>query len=162
MKNVIAHALRRVAMFGILCALLVMASASLSGSMMVSVADEEAAVIHLQAITLDPALEYQMLNQLRQEGDRLNLTLDTETTMAFSHQVAQAWKQATDKGLDNMILLCDSRLRSNVAAMLARVISALPIVAYDEIVIGTEIEPIGTVSLDQTSNQEQAAMAVSS
>jgi flagellar biosynthesis protein FlhA len=118
------------------------------------------------AITLDPTLEYQMLNQLRQEGDRLNLALDTETTMAFSHQVAQAWKQANDKGLDNMVLLCDSRLRSSVAAMLARVIAALPIVAYDEIVIGTEIEPIGTVCLDQTqnqtANQDQGAMAVSS
>ena len=79
------------------------------------------------AITLDPNLEYQMLNQLRQEGDRLNLMLDSETTMAFSQKAAQAWKQATDNGLDNMVLLCDSRLRSNIAGMLARVISALPV-----------------------------------
>ncbi|MCF7972276.1 MAG: flagellar biosynthesis protein FlhA [Phycisphaerae bacterium] len=115
------------------------------------------------AITLDPNLEYQLLNQSRQEGDRLNLTLDTETTMAFSHQVAQVWKQVTDKGHDNMVLLCDSRLRSNLAAMLARVISTLPVIAYDEIVIGTEIEPIGTVCLDTQKNQalhqDQMSMA---
>jgi flagellar biosynthesis protein FlhA len=116
------------------------------------------------AITLDPNLEYQMLNQSRQEGDRLNLTLDTETTMAFSRQVAQVWKRATDKGHDNMVLLCDSRLRHNLAAMLARVISTLPVIAYDEIVIGTDIEPIDTVCLDknQELNQNRKAMAMSS
>ena len=118
------------------------------------------------AITLDPNLEYHMLNQLRQEGDRLNLMLDSETTMAFSQQVAETWKEATDKGLDDLVLLCDSRLRSNVASMLARVISTLPIIAYDEIVVGTDIEPIGTVSLSQDQSQaltqHQAPMAVSS
>jgi len=115
------------------------------------------------AITLDPNLEYHMLNQLRQEGDRLNLMLDTEITMAFGREVAQAWKQNTEQGHDNMVLLCDSRLRGNLAGMLARVISALPVVAYDEIVVGTDIEPVGTVSVDQIQNQgqnqEQAAMA---
>ncbi len=118
------------------------------------------------AITLDPNLEYHMLNQLRQEGDRLNLMLDSETTMAFSQQVAETWKEATDKGLDDLVLLCDSRLRSNVASMLARVISTLPIIAYDEIVVGTDIEPIGTVSLSQDQSQaltqHQAPLAVSS
>lgn len=116
-------------------------------------------------LTLDPSLEYQMLNQLRQEGDRLNLALDTETTMSFTHKVAQAWKETTDKGIDNIVLLCDSRLRGNLGNMLARVIPALPVIAYDEIVIGTDIEPVGTITLDPPENEalteEQASMAVS-
>jgi flagellar biosynthesis component FlhA len=70
-----------------------------------------------------------------------------------------------DKGLDRVILLCDSRLRSPLAAMLTRTVSLLPVIAYDEIVLGTEIEPIETISFQQNEmttaqRQEQPAPAL--
>ena len=70
-----------------------------------------------------------------------------------------------DKGLEKVVLLCDSRLRSPLAAMLSRTVSLLPVIAYDEIVLGTEIEPIETISFQQAEmtvpeGQEQPAPAL--
>ena len=118
----------------------------------------------ISAITLEPALEHQMTSNLRQEAEALNLALPTEMTMAITTSIAQAWKTATDKGTEKIVLLCDSRLRPSLAAMLSRTVPPLPVIAYDEIVLGTEIEPIETVFLQQTSEiapQEQELVGVS-
>ena len=104
----------------------------------------------ISALTVNPALEHQMVSTLRQEADGLNLALPTEMAMDISRKIAQAWKEAMDKGRDKVVLLCDSRLRSSLAAMLSRTVSLLPVVAYDEIVLGTEVEPIETISIQQT------------
>lgn len=103
----------------------------------------------ISAITLEPALEHQMTSNLRQEAETLNLALPTEITMAISANIAQAWKTAMDKGAERIVLLCDSRLRLPLATMLSRTVPPLPVIAYDEIVLGTEIEPIETISVEQ-------------
>lgn len=105
----------------------------------------------VQAITLDPALENQMASSLRQEGDALAMGLPSETTMAFSSAAADAWKTVMDKGVEKVVLLCDSRLRMPLAAMLNRSLPQLPVVAYNEIALGTDIEPLQTISLPQQS-----------
>jgi len=102
------------------------------------------------AITLDTALEHQMASTLRQEADEINLALPADMAMDLSRKAAQVWKEAMDKGKDKVVLLCDSRLRSPLAVMLSRTVSLLPVVAYDEIVLGTEVEPIETISIQQT------------
>ncbi len=117
------------------------------------------------AITLEPSLEHQIVSNLRQEADGINLALPTEMAMDISRKSARAWKVAMDKGLDKVVLLCDSRLRSPLAAMLSRTVSLLPVIAYDEIVFGTEVEPIETISFQQAEmmaprEQEQLAPAV--
>ncbi|MFA5239040.1 MAG: flagellar biosynthesis protein FlhA [Phycisphaerae bacterium] len=101
----------------------------------------------ISAITLEPALEHQMTSNLRQEAESLKLNLPTEITMAISANMAQAWKAAMDKGAEKTILLCDSRLRLPLATMLSRTVPSLPVIAYDEIVLGTTLEPIETVSI---------------
>ena len=115
----------------------------------------------ISALTLNPALEHQMVSTLRQEADGINLALPTEMAMDISRKIAQAWKEAMDKGRDKVVLLCDSRLRSPLAAMLSRTVSLLPVVAYDEIVLGTEVEPIETISIRQnemTTPEEQGQL----
>ncbi len=102
------------------------------------------------AITLEPALEHQMLSALKQDAETVTLALPTETTLALCRRVAQAWKSVMDKGKDKVVLLCDARTRAPVAEMLSRTTPALPVVAYDEIVLGTEVEPVETVSVEQT------------
>ncbi len=104
----------------------------------------------ISAITLEPALEHQIVSNLRQEGDGINLALPTEIAMDISRKIVQAWKDAMDRGLDKVVLLCDSRLRSPLSAMLSRTVSLLPVIAYDEIVLGTEVEPVETISFQQT------------
>jgi len=105
----------------------------------------------ISAITMEPALEHQMVSTLRQEKDGINLALPAEIAMDISRKTAYAWKAAMDKGRDKVVLLCDSRLRSQLAVMLSRTVPLLPVVAYDEIVLGTEVEPIETISIRQTA-----------
>jgi len=119
----------------------------------------------IMAITLEPAVEHQMVATLQQEADSINLSLPTESAMEVSRQTAQTWKSAMDKGHDRVVLLCDSRLRSPLAAMLSRTVPLMPVVAYDEIVLGTEVEPIQVVSAQPTEpmqRREQELMSVSS
>ncbi len=119
---------------------------------------------NIAAITLEPALEHQMTSNLRQEGEALNLVLPSEMTMAISAAVAQVWKTATDNGTEKVVLLCDSRLRPSLAAMLSRTVPPLHVIAYDEIVLGTQIEPTETISLQQTGEiaaREQEVVGVS-
>ncbi len=104
----------------------------------------------ISAITLDPALEHQIVTNLRQETDGINLALPTEVAMDISRKSALAWKEAMDKGMDKVVLLCDSRLRSPLAAMLSRTVSLLPVIAYDEIVLGTDVDPVKIISFQQT------------
>ena len=103
----------------------------------------------IQAITLDAPLEHQMLNNLKQEAETVTITLPAQVTMEISRKISQAWRSAMDKGRDKITLLCDSRLRPALADMLYRAVPSLPVAAYDEIVLGTEVLPVETVSVDQ-------------
>jgi len=116
------------------------------------------------AITLEPALEHQMASTLQQETDGISLALPTEMAMEISRAIAQAWKAAMDKGHDKVILLCDSRLRSSLAEILSRTVALMPVVAYDEIVLGTEVEPIETVSIQpgESTEPNEQELAVAS
>jgi len=118
----------------------------------------------ITGITFEPVLEHQMTSTLRQEGDAINLGLTTEMAMEISRKVAEAWKAAMGKDKDKVVLLCDSRLRAPLAAMLSRTVPPLPVVAYDEIVLGTEVEPIEVISVEQndsTAAREQELIGVS-
>jgi flagellar biosynthesis protein FlhA len=106
----------------------------------------------ISAIALEPAFEHQMVSTLRQEGAEITLALPTEVVIETSRKIAQAWKAAMDKGRDKVVLLCDSRLRSPLAAMLSRTVPPLPVLAYDEIVLGTDIEPIETIAVQPREN----------
>ncbi|MHC4570549.1 MAG: flagellar biosynthesis protein FlhA [Planctomycetota bacterium] len=112
----------------------------------------------ISAIILEPVLEHQMTSTIRQEAEKTTLALPAEMAMEISKKIAQAWKTAMDKGKDKVVLLCDSRLRAPLSAMISRTVPPLPVIAYDEIVLGTDIEPIETISVqenDLTANREQ-------
>jgi flagellar biosynthesis protein FlhA len=114
------------------------------------------------AITFDPTLEHQLINGLREEHGSLALGLSTELAMQLNRKAAEAWKSAMDKGKDKTVLLCDARLRAPLAQMLARTLYMLPVVAYDEIVLGTEVVPVETISLAQeseTADSDPSSMA---
>ncbi len=99
------------------------------------------------ALTFEPGLEHQMTSLVRQEGGELRVALPSELAMAVSRQVAAAWKVAMDRGLDRVVLLCDSRLRHSLAEMLSRTVRLLPVLAYDEVILGTPVEPIATIDV---------------
>ncbi|MEJ2647472.1 MAG: flagellar biosynthesis protein FlhA [Sedimentisphaerales bacterium] len=115
------------------------------------------------AITLDPPLEHNMTSTLQQEGDSLRLSMPTEMAMDVSRKIAQAWKKAMDEGRDKVVLLCDSRIRSPLAQMLSRTVPLLSVIAYDEVILGTNVEPIDTITLQQSetaeNNEHELALA---
>ena len=100
----------------------------------------------ITSITLEPVLEHKMASTIKQESDSISLQLPADLIVDINRKIVNAWKKAMDKGLDKVVMLCDSRLRAPLASSLARSVPMLPVLAYDEIVLGTEIEPIETVS----------------
>jgi flagellar biosynthesis component FlhA len=54
-----------------------------------------------------------------------------------------------------VVVLCDSRIRAALFGLLSRSIRRLPVVAYDEVVPGTTVDVLETVSV-QTSELETA------
>lgn len=98
------------------------------------------------AITFDPVFEHQLTSSLRPEGGELILGVPAETAIDLNRRVAEAWKSVMDQGRDKAILLCDARLRAPLSQMLARSLPMLPVVAYDEIVLGTDVESVAMVS----------------
>ena len=105
----------------------------------------------IQAITLEPVLEHQMTASLQpQPNGLMNLSLPADTAMEISKNIAMAWKKLMENGVEKVVLLCDSRLRSSLASMLARTVPPLAVIAYDEIVLSAEIEPLETINIQQT------------
>jgi flagellar biosynthesis component FlhA len=64
-----------------------------------------------------------------------------------------------EKGLENVVVLCDARIRSGLFNLLSRSIRRLPVLAYDEMVPGTILDVIETVSPGINEIETQAAMA---
>lgn len=116
----------------------------------------------ISAITLAPALEHELITSLQTEGETVNIAMPIEITMEINNAISQAWKTATDAGKEKVILLCDSRLRMPLAAMLARTVPPLAVIAYDEIIMTTEIETVETISAPQSiiteNNQQELVM----
>jgi len=116
----------------------------------------------IQAITLEPSLEHQMTASLQQQTNGLmNLSLSADIAMQISRDIAMAWKKLMENGIEKVVLLCDSRLRSSLASMLARTVPPLSVIAYDEIVLSAEIEPLETINIPQTdmSNENSPQLA---
>lgn len=107
----------------------------------------------IHAITMNPALENQISSTIQQEQDNIVLALPAEMAMNTAQKIAQAWKNAMSQNKENIILLCDSKLRAPLANMLKRAVPALPVIAYDEIVLGVEIVTFETISFDQNELQ---------
>jgi flagellar biosynthesis protein FlhA len=99
------------------------------------------------AITFEPALEHRLTSLLRQEGGELILSAPAEIALELNRRIADVWRSAMDQGKEKTILLCDARLRAPLAQMLSRSLPMLPVVAYDEVVLGTDVEPIETITV---------------
>ncbi|HUV41708.1 MAG TPA: flagellar biosynthesis protein FlhA [Sedimentisphaerales bacterium] len=114
------------------------------------------------AVTLEPELENHMGANLQQQAEQINLALPAEMALDITRKIANAWKTAMEQGKDNVVLVCDSTLRWPLAKMLSRTVPPLPVIAYDEIVLGTDIQPIETIScdLDSFSSVEKQQLLV--
>jgi flagellar biosynthesis protein FlhA len=111
------------------------------------------------AITFDPGLEHHIISTLKQEPEGLSLALTADATINISRNIADVWKKVMDTGREKVALLCDSRIRAPLADMLARAVPALQVIAYDEIVLGTQIEPLEAVAIETNAESPHAELA---
>jgi flagellar biosynthesis protein FlhA len=110
----------------------------------------------INAITLDPILEHHLISTLNQQGDSMSLEIPPEMAAELNRNIAEAWKSAMDRSYDNVIILCDARIRSALFNLIERTIQRLPVIAYDEIVPGTNTVPVETVKLTETASMLNA------
>jgi flagellar biosynthesis protein FlhA len=111
----------------------------------------------INAIALDPALEHHLITSVRNDHDEITLAIEPELTMELHRQISKAWKAVMDKGHDKAVVLCDARIRASLKNIFARAVARIPVVAYDEIVVGTTIDAIETINVQ---SQETAAAGV--
>ena len=101
----------------------------------------------IHAIVLETALEYELRTSMRREGDNEVLTMIPERAVELVRKIAEAWKAGADQGHDRIALLCEPRLRPQMAAMLSRQLPQVAVLSYDELATGVNVESVGTVSL---------------
>ena len=112
-----------------------------------SITEQFSSVKGIEVITLDAALEHFLVNRISQTPDSISLSVGPDTANQLVQMIAQAWKTAMEKGLDGVVVLCDARIRPGLYNLLSRSVRRLPVLAYDEIVPGTILDVIETVSV---------------
>ncbi len=110
----------------------------------------------IQAITLEPSLEYELCSSVS-ESDSNSMVLAPDRAMEMSREIGLCWQSAMDQGYDKVVLLCDFRIRLSLGTMLSRQLPQLPVVAYDEISAGTEIENVSCVAISQAAGRDVVA-----
>jgi flagellar biosynthesis protein FlhA len=120
-----------------------------------SITEQFSGIGGIQAITLDPAVEHYLLGRVNQTADSISLSVGPDTASQLTQSVSAAWRKAMEKGLEGVVVLCDSRIRAALFGLLSRSIRRLPVVAYDEVVPGTTVDVLETITV-QTSELEAA------
>ncbi len=110
----------------------------------------------IQAIVMEPSLEYELRNTISTDQGQETFAVAPERAMELGRKIAEAWRTAMETGNDKAVMLCDSRLRPHIGDMLARQLPQLPILAYDEITIGTKVDSVATVSIPALQAEEVA------
>jgi flagellar biosynthesis protein FlhA len=99
----------------------------------------------IRALVLEPSLEGELRGAMAKEGE---IAISGQRMMDIARRVSDAWQAAMEQGHDKVVLLCDARLRAHLAGVLSRQLPQLPVVAYDEVTLGTRIQSVGMVALE--------------
>ena len=105
---------------------------------------------------LAPTVEYELGNAVTVVDGQETLTIPPDQAMRLVGEIAEAWKAAMQQGHEKVAMLCQARVRMHLAEMLSRQVRQLPVLAYDEIAVGTPVEPVGTISIPIDQPQEQS------
>lgn len=97
----------------------------------------------LQAITLDPALEQQLLEFVVPGSP--NLALEPSLARAFMSNLTQQVERMLALGYQQPVLLCMAALRLPLRRLTERSLPQLVILSYHEIVPNTEVRAVGAV-----------------
>lgn len=109
------------------------------------------------ALTFDPGLEYELCNRLASETDTNVVALSPDKAMALAGKIVEGWKTAMEAGHENVVLLCDYRIRAHVAGMLERQVPQLPVVAYDEVATDSQVQTVAVIAMELEEAEMLAA-----
>ncbi|MBN1554647.1 MAG: flagellar biosynthesis protein FlhA [Phycisphaerae bacterium] len=113
----------------------------------------------VMAITFDPGLEYELCNRLTAETDTNVVALPPDKAMTLAGKIVEGWKTAMEAGHENVVLLCDYRIRAHLAGMLERQVPQLPVVAYDEVAVDSQVQTVAIISMELEESDMLAAAA---
>ncbi len=124
-----------------------------------SITEQFSGIGGLQVITLDPALEHYLLGRVSQTADAISFSIGPDTASQMTQNIAAAWRNAMEKGLEGVVVLCDSRIRAAMFGLLSRSIRRLPVIAYDEVVPGTTVDVLESVSAQIPETENTGSLA---
>lgn len=102
----------------------------------------------ISAIVIDPDIEQNILNSLKQDEHSVRSILNPETVSNIMDKIKEVATAVSLKGMVP-ILLCLSPVRFHIRQMAERVKSNIVVLSYEEITEDTKIEPVGIVRLEK-------------
>ena len=100
----------------------------------------------LQAISLDPALEQELAGAVTHTAEGEYLAMDPARAEAVVGRLSGLVDQATGLGL-RPVLICSSRIRRHLRRLVEQPLPHLPVVSYNEITSGVNVETTAVVSV---------------
>ncbi len=102
----------------------------------------------ISAIIVDPDIEQNILNSLKQDEFNIRLILNPEMLNNIIEEIRKVVANVLSKGL-TPIILCLSPVRPHLKQMADRVKSNIVVLSYEEITEDVKIEPIGIIRLSK-------------
>jgi len=99
----------------------------------------------LSCITLEPALEQTLVEQLQQSTSGFHLALDPATQQTLMENLRVQSDAAMAQGAQP-VLLCRTQLRLPLRRLVERTLPSLPVLAYNEVAARADVELIGAVA----------------
>ncbi|MCP4548766.1 MAG: flagellar biosynthesis protein FlhA [bacterium] len=103
---------------------------------------------HLAVVTLDQQVEGLFLEALKQYGETGGIFLAPEIAERFQAKLRDAVEKQTGRGYQPVILV-SSPIRLVFKRYIEMIISGLTVLAFSEIPVGTEVNALGMVSLNE-------------
>ncbi len=100
----------------------------------------------LHAITLDPAVEHEVVSAITQTTEGEYLAMEPARAQAVLTALRSQSDRATAKGGMRPVLLCSARVRRHLRRLVEQTLPHLAVCSYNEIAAGISVETIGVVS----------------
>ena len=100
----------------------------------------------LHAITLDPAVEHEVVTAITQTTEGEYLAMEPARAQAVLTALRTQSDEATARGGMRPVLLCSARVRRHLRRLVEQTLPHLAVCSYNEITSGISVETIGVVS----------------
>jgi len=100
----------------------------------------------LHAITLDPAIEHEVVSSIAQTTDGEYLAMEPSRAQAVLAALREQSDQASTHGGLRPVLLCSARIRRHLRRLAEQTLPHLAVCSYNEIASGISVQTVGVVS----------------